>query len=211
MPTFLRLAAAAAFVAVLGAGVIMFGNGGDTGGPSTPPPTPSAQPTLVPTASPAGSPAASPAAAGPFTSPLFGYTVTRPAGWTVIATTLPWTAGGDPRFDVFAAPVSQSPDFDDVSVSAQPVPGGVTTAAWLLAYAERVAASPRDCKGPVEAWTDEDVGSLAIRRLDLECQGAPGQTLNLVDVAFVVDGTGYVMSGNPTVIAQFLDEFEPGT
>ena len=33
--------------------------------------------------------------------------------------------------------------------------------------------------------------------------------MGLSDVAFVVDGTGYMMSGNQPVIALFLDTFEP--
>jgi hypothetical protein len=81
----------------------------------------------------------------------------------------------------------------------------MTSAAWMLDYAERMAASGRDCKGPVDAWTDAVVGSQAIRRIDLVCQ-----EIRLSDVAFVVDGTGYVMTGNREVIALFLDTFQPG-
>jgi hypothetical protein len=36
------------------------------------------------------------------------------------------------------------------------------------------------------------------------------QEIRLSDVAFVVDGTGYVMSGNREVIALFLETFQPG-
>jgi hypothetical protein len=81
----------------------------------------------------------------------------------------------------------------------------MSSAAWLLDYAQRMAASARDCKGPVDAWTDAVVGPLAIRRIDLVCQ-----EIRLSDVAFVVDGTGYVMTGNREAIALFLDTFSAG-
>ena len=58
---------------------------------------------------------------------------------------------------------------------------------------------------PVETATDAVVGPLAIRRIDLECRG-----ILLSDVAFVVDGTGYVMTGNRDTIALFLNTFQPG-
>jgi hypothetical protein len=150
-------------------------------------------------------------AVGPFsfTSPLYGYTVSVPAGWRVTAATTAWRTLGKPSFDLFAAPVSQGDEYDDVGIAAQPIPAGTTADAWLVAFAESQASSARPCKGPTDAWTDASVGSLAFRRVDVRCTG-DGNDLRLVDVAFVLDGTGYVMSGNPTVIGQFLEEFERG-
>jgi hypothetical protein len=188
----LGLAAAVALVVIGLGGALYIGGGG-------PAPTTASTPTAVPTAGPTPS-----RAPGPFTSPLYGYTVDVPAGWTITPTVVAWPAGVDPNPDLFAGPPA-SPDFDNVYVAAQPVPDGMTSAAWQLDYAQLVAASGRDCKGPVDAWTDAVVGALEIRRLDLECQG-----LHYTDVAFVVDGTGYVMSGNRVVIAHFLDTFQPG-
>jgi hypothetical protein len=104
-------------------------------------------------------------------------------------------------------PPSEAGDpINSVYISAQPVPEGMTSAAWQLDYAELVADSGRDCKGPVDAWTDAVVGSLAVRRLELVCFEMPW-----TDVAFVIDGTGYAMAGNGEVIADFLSEFQPGT
>jgi hypothetical protein len=123
----------------------------------------------------------------------------------VTPATTPWLEGFDPNSDSFAGPAGAYEDFDDVYVAAQPVPEGMAPAAWLLDYAPRVAASARDCRGPVDAWTDAVVGSLAIRRLDLLCQ-----SMRHTYVAFVVDGTGYTMSVNREVIALFLDTFQPG-
>jgi hypothetical protein len=107
--------------------------------------------------------------------------------------------------DWFAGPAGDYQDWDDVYVEAQPVPEGMTPAAWQLDYAERVEASGRDCKGPAEDWTDADVGSLTIRRLDVLCQ-----SIRFTEVAFVVDGTGYVMAGNREVIAFLLGTFSSG-
>jgi hypothetical protein len=195
MTNTMRAAAGIALVAVIAVGALAVGAG--VGGPS---PSPSPTATVTPTPS-----------TGPFsfTSPLYGYSVTVPAGWRVTPSTAAWRPGARPTFDVFAAPVSQGDEYDDVSIAAQPVPDGMTPKDWLLAFAQAQEASSRTCKGPADDWTDAFVGSLAIRRLDLRCTGV-GYDLRLLDVAFVVDGTGYVMSGNPTVIGQFLEEFQPG-
>lgn len=143
-----------------------------------------------------------------FTSPLYGYTVSRPADWVVTPATVPWqvatTLGTNhATFDSFEGPAAEE-DYVRVIVAAQPVPTAMTPADWMLDNAQRQAASGRDCKGAVDAWADAIVGELEIRRVDLTCYG-----MGLSDVAFVVDGTGYVMSGNQPVIALFLDTFEP--
>jgi hypothetical protein len=143
-----------------------------------------------------------------FTSPLYRYTVSRPGDWEVKPATVAWpastTLGTNPAWvDWFEGPAAEE-DYVRVLVAAQPVPAGMTADAWLLDNAERQAASGRDCKGTVDAWTDAVVGALKIRRVDLTCFG-----MGLSDVAFVVDGTGYLMSGNQPVIALFLETFEP--
>lgn len=187
------------------------GAGGITASPSpTSPSTPKPSASMAPSQSPAPAPTGAPSGTQPpvsFTSPLYGYTVGWPpvAGWSVTPATVPWPVGSDPSPDHFLGPAGAYQDFDDVQVAAQPLPEGMTPAAWLLGYAQDLADSDRDCKGPVDAWTDAVVGSLAIRRIDLVCQ-----EIRLSDVAFVVNGTGYVMSGNREVIAHFLDTFQPG-
>jgi hypothetical protein len=187
------------------------GPGGVVAAPSPTPqssPAPSASP--APIASPSQAPPVTPSPTQPpvsFTSPLYGYTVSWPpgGGWAVTPATVHWQPGQDPIPDAFLGPAGAYQDYDDVYVAAQPVPEGMTSDAWLLDYAQHVAASGRDCKGPVDAWTNAAVGSLAIRRLDLVCQ-----EIRLTEVAFVVGGTGYVMSGNREVVALFLDTFQPG-
>ena len=142
-----------------------------------------------------------------FTSPLYRYTVSRPANWAVKTATIAWpaatTLGTNPAWvDWFEGPAAQE-DYVRVLVAAQPVPTGMTPDAWILDNAKRQAASGRDCKGAVDDWTDAVVGSLKIRRVDLTCFA-----MGLSDVAFVVDGTGYYMSGNQPVIALFLETLQ---
>ncbi len=209
-----RLVAAAAIVlAVGGLSVFVLSNraAGPGGGVAPPSLTPSASPAPSHSLSPA--PTVTPSPTQPpvsFTSPLYSYTVSWPpgGGWDVTPATVPWPEGAgisDAYADSFRGPAGAYQDFDDVYVLAQPVPEGMTSDAWMLGYAQRMAASARDCKGPVDAWTNAVVGSLAIRRIDLVCQ-----EIRLSDVAFVVDGTAYVISGNQEVIALFLDTFQPG-
>lgn len=205
MTNTMRAAAGIAIVAVIAVGIVAFGGlRSGVGGPS---PAPSATP--VTTAGPTVPPTL---ATGPFsfTSPLYGYTVTVPAGWQVAAATAAWRPGAQPTLDLFTAPVSAGDEYDDVGIAAQPVPAGTTADDWLGAYAESQANSARQCKGPADDWTDASVGSLPIRRLDLRCTG-DGYDMRYLDVAFVIDGTGYVMTGNPTVIGRFLEEFQPRT
>ena len=205
MPNYLRYAAAVAIVATVGVGALFyFGSGRGVGAdPSESPtlPTGTSIPSVAPTATPSPSP--EPVA---FTSPLYRYTVTVPGDWVATAATIPWqgrTTPIDLSLDKFRGPPA-SPDFEDVYVASQPL-DGMTPDEWMLGYAEAMASSPRDCKGPVDAWAEADVDSLATRRIDLECQG-----IRLSDVVFVVENRGHLMTGNRDVIALFLSTFEHG-
>lgn len=198
MTSTMRAAVGIAIVAVVAAGALAFSTlRSGVGGPS---PAPSATPVSTADATPPVGPFS-------FTSPLYGYTVTVPTGWTVTPSTAAWQSLAQPAYDLFKAPASQGDEYDDVGIEAQPIPAGTTADSWLVAYAESQANSSRTCKGPAADWTDATVGWLAIRRLDLRCTG-DGYDLRYLDVAFVIDGTGYAMTGNPTVIGQFLEEFE---
>src|SRR4029079_15230325 len=83
---------------------------------------------------------ASPISAGPYTSPLFAYTVDVPAGWQVVPAIKPWPAGQRiaPDFmsvDTFRIPVS--PIDASMAVAAQAAPQGTTAASWLSTW-ERI-------------------------------------------------------------------------
>ena len=203
------LVAAATVIAISIGGLYMLGPRPTGPGASisspTAPTVPSVRPTVAP--SPTGAPF-------PFTSPRYRYAVTVPAGWAVTAATLPWPEGATltaAYADAFKGPPDAGSDFDDVLVASQFVPDGMEPADWLLRHAQQQAASARDCKPEVDAWTDAEVaaeadgGLLRIRRVDLECQG-----IRLSDIAFVVENRGYAMSGNGVAIARFLNTFEHG-
>jgi hypothetical protein len=204
MPTSLRLVAVIAIIAVLGVGALSFLGDGPNIGP------PPAQ-TIAPTQS---------AETVAFTSPLYGYSVDRSATWEVTPATVQWPAGTvntgtNPEwFDVFSFdPVEGAVGF--VGVGAQPIPDGMTADAWMRAYAELQAASDFACKGPADDWVDATVGTLAIRRLDAICIGemSNGEIATNQDAAhalFVVDGRGYVITGNPDGVRSLLSSFQPG-
>lgn len=206
MPMRTGLAAAALATAIAVGGLFILRpqpSGTGSAGPSaTTSPVPSVAPSVAPSAE--ASPSEGPVS---FTSPLYGYTVSVPPGWVVTDAALPWREGERltaEKGDLFKGPPA-SPDYDDVLVASQPVPDGMTPDEWLTRHAQQQAASGRDCKAAVDDWKQAVVGSLSIRRVDLECQG-----IRLSDVAFVVGGRGYAMSGNRAVIARFLDTFEQG-
>lgn len=204
MPMTLRLAAGIAIIAVLGVGALGFlGSGSNLGAPpaQTVAPTPSAE-TVA------------------FTSALYGYSVDRFVGWEVTPATVQWpdgaiNTGTNPEwFDLFFFdPAENAVGY--VGVGAQPIPDGMTADAWMRAYAERQAASDFACKGPADDWVDATVGTFAIRRLDVICNGemSNGEIVTnrtAVHVLFVVDGRGYVITGNPDGVRSLLSSFQPG-
>lgn len=113
LPLSRLLAAAAVVLAVAFAAAVVLGNrSSGPGGPSaTPPSSPGPSPTVaVRSASPSPSPVASSAPSRPpsptpfpsatvFSSPLYGYAVTLPAGWLVTAAQTRWDGQGAPGFD----------------------------------------------------------------------------------------------------------------
>jgi hypothetical protein len=206
-----RLAAAIAMVAVVSVAALkVFGPDSGPGGTPTASPSPSTTPAPSPTATP-----------GAFTSRLYGYSVDGLAGWDITPASVQWPVDGlifanNPQwFDLFIAPDWEGPNLGWVGVAAQPIPDGMTADDWLLAYAERQAASGYVCSGPAEDWVDVVIGSLAIRRIDNTCDGRlpngeDATSLHSTEVVFVVDGTGYVMNGNPDGINTLLGSFRAG-
>ena len=126
MPTYLRLAAAAAIVAVVGVGALSYLNRAPGFGSATPQPT--VQPT--PTAAPTVVPTASPFAFDPYTwttyrSEAYGYTTEIPSGWNVEQAAsrqwdptvdVPYTDQTSPAVDIFTN------EDGDVAVSIWRVP-----------------------------------------------------------------------------------------
>ena len=94
MPTFAKLAAAVAVVAIVAFGVWQLVPGPSTGGRATPTPIPS--PTQAPTGHPTQAPTTAEAPVLPpltrtFTSERHGFSMSYPEGWTAQDASEPWT------------------------------------------------------------------------------------------------------------------------
>lgn len=138
MPTYLRLAAGIAIVAVLGVGAVTFiGPGPDVGGRPTPLPTSSPPPTAAPAPSPVPTTYVPGALTQTFTSDRHGFSLSYPEGWVAQEATEPWTEG-DP-------PVASDPSGDKLldgaalrdhlflTVVSRPL-DGASLDAWLTGY-----------------------------------------------------------------------------
>jgi hypothetical protein len=156
MNSFMRLAAGVAIAAVAGVALLALIN--KTPGTGVgPTPTPGPTPTAAATASPAPTAAPSPtatiqptAAPSVFTSPLYKYSISLPAGWTAYAALAPW--------DGKSSPANFSSDVDQVNSSTG-------TQAWVMAapttktlatfLADQNAADAREHPCPVTPEIDE--------------------------------------------------------
>jgi hypothetical protein len=133
-----------AAVAAIALGGFIFLNGpssNQVGGLSlaTPSPSPSPLPSSIDTSS-----------WTPFTSARHGVAVRYPTDWTATGATAPWPAGTHlydragqpgPMLDTFTSPIG--PTF---AIASQPLPIGVTGAAWLAAHeASGAASDPPTC------------------------------------------------------------------
>ena len=133
MPVYARAAViAVALVVMVGAGLVFLGNRapGGVGGAPAATPTSSPSPTASPTSSPTAEPSyVAPGITGwtPFTSAVYGYTLSYPQGWSIGQATRAWGPtdgpGTDSTSDMFVNPandvgygVSLAPaaDFTDV-------------------------------------------------------------------------------------------------
>jgi hypothetical protein len=65
-----------------------------------------------------------------FSSPLYGYTVSYPAGWTVTAAKTAWASGKNDKGDKGVSDVFQSPGKAQVQIAVQQVPAGMSAAQW---------------------------------------------------------------------------------
>jgi hypothetical protein len=96
MPNQLRLAAAIAIVAVLGAGAVLYINRGpDVGTINPPPPTPTIAPSAAPVPSPTINPLIDTTAWTSYTSAQYGFKVGHPDDWTVTPADRAWDLDTD--------------------------------------------------------------------------------------------------------------------
>lgn len=136
MPTYVRLAAGIAIVAVVGVGALMYiGNSPGVGGAPTPSPTP----TPVASAAPSAPPSLAPGISGwkPYTSAAYGFTMSYPSDWSVAAQASdkwqPGQPGSDdsaPFADVFVN--DEAIDGDSIAMVAfeVPAPTGADLGSW---------------------------------------------------------------------------------
>jgi hypothetical protein len=213
----IRLASSCALVVVLAA------CGGATPGESPGGPAPVGQ-----TASAAAPTAPRPSAAGPtiapslppaataqatlelvtFTSPLHGFSFAYPAAWEVVPATAQWQRGeyvlpGDPSIDSIFPEGSRLAAQGGIAV--QPLPPGMSADEWLAEWAELRSAS-RACDMDPDAWTDTVVDGAAGRRIEAECTVAGGfhSDASVLEVAWVIDRTGYLAISVPPSIGEIL-------
>jgi hypothetical protein len=196
-PFRLGLTAAAAIV-VAATGLYLLGpsNGPGVGRAS---PSPSPQPTVVPSSAAAGTPVPT-AALTHFVSPKYGYSVDVPSAFHAIPASAAWPQN---------EPVGPEQNWVDrfltsttfVGIASQALPQATDAQAWLDGYAQSVAK--RECGAAATAWTAATVAGHPARSVSLECDGSRG-----LEVALVVDGRGWVISGERAVVEQMLPTFE---
>jgi hypothetical protein len=137
---------AAAVVVLIFAGSQFFGSSGGTGDDPTPSPTPES--------------VSAPPLTQIFSSPLHGYSVSYPEGWTPRAATEPWTASTfpqnffDPQVDVLHDPTLESDLF--LILASQPI-GDSTPEDWV---AEQLATPDQGCDTTEPITVDGGIGQI---------------------------------------------------
>jgi hypothetical protein len=153
---------------------------------------------------------ASPITAGPYTSPLFAYTLDVPAGWEVAPAVKPWPAGQrietDPAsVDMFSIP--GSPINASMAVAAQPAPQGTTSSTWLSKWEAIREDIGGRCFGSSVGWMTATVVGLPAWHVKWRCDSPTDERSNWDEYTFLSGGMGYVISGNPTMIDRLLESF----
>jgi hypothetical protein len=197
MPTYLRLAAAIAIVAVLGVGAVAYvnqvpGPGGPTQAPPTPTPAPSPTQAAI-----ASLPPLPTEGWTTYLSDRYGFSIDHPADWSEEPSTGIWTEEADIEAWTSTAPDSfihpgASVDLGvKASVWAVRVEPGTTPASWIQAWC--AATSGTECSG------------LSVSVIELEtADGHPG-VLSLYGDIMAAFLDGDVMY----VVAVWRDETDP--
>jgi hypothetical protein len=174
MPTYLRLAAVAMVVAVVGVGTVTyFGSNPGVGGP-TEPASPSPAPTPTATAPSGSSPVLSrildTSDWATYTSAQYGYSLSYPADWTVVPATRNWTFDADAALD----PRSTAMDTFRSPAGASTL-GNVAVSFWLIRD-ETIGGGPGETIGPmadITRWAAE----LCRLTGNVDCEGVPARAL----------------------------------
>jgi hypothetical protein len=172
----LRTLLAVATVIVVGlAGVVWLQRSApSTSSPTTAPTsTPLASTSPPPSPVPSPTPVASVALGATFTSARYGYSIKPPAGWTISPASADWAVGAVLTPDATEADRFGDAEHGAIVIASQPLPTGMTAAAWLSQYERRRAAVlGTSCGGGswqattlvgTDAWTSvTDCGSAGV-------------------------------------------------
>jgi hypothetical protein len=179
--------------------------------PAASPPSPDAAPTTSVAGSPSATVSASTSAAASassssttFTSPLYGYTVTLPAGWTAQAATVKWNGQGapgndDPAVDRFLGPGSAS-----AFGFAAPITSDLTGYATDV-IARNVKFHGDTCPPKPDATEETTVGSEPGAFIAFDCG-------ILINIAVTLhEGTGYEFVFRDAGVHQAADTTDRST
>ena len=204
MPTYMRLAAGIAIVAVLGVGALVYFNPSPGfGGPGTP--TPSPTPTLQPSATAFAIPELT-----TFTSARYGYSIDYPTGLAPQPATSDWPAGvtlstGSAFIDRLVGS-SDHATFPNafLGLASQPLPAGMSAGDWMTEHAERnLAVFGEACGGKVEDWVPTTVLGEAGRRVAATCLGG-----SVSELVFTHNGRGWAITGDTSLVDLVLQSFQ---
>jgi hypothetical protein len=144
-----------------------------------------------------------------FTSPLYSYTVDVSFSWTRTPATQAWL-GDDgiedraPAFsDVFHDNAS---GVHDATIKALALPAGTTDAAWLTQWQAMRAIGGR-CLGSSTGWADATVAGHPASTFKWRCNAGPSGISDYDEYAFLADGKGFVISGNPVMVDVLVRSF----
>jgi hypothetical protein len=144
----MRLVAAIAIIAVAGVAAFnLFGSSPGVGGVASPSPT-VARPTPAPTPAPSAAPtpfAINTATWTTYTSPRYGFTISRPADWTDRPAIRGWSFPADATADPYSTAVEAFVAADSSIAAAAwsvAVKPGTTVASWLQTYGPAAEGTP---------------------------------------------------------------------
>jgi len=92
-------------------------------------------------------------------SALHAYSVHPPDGWSVSHGRTSWALGADPRADG-VPDVYRSPTHQEILISSQPLPPGLTLAQWYTRYLPKPGQRP-ECYGEPSGWQQVTVDGAA--------------------------------------------------
>jgi hypothetical protein len=131
-----------------------------------------------------------------FTSPLHGYSIAYPAGWTVAPATTGWQPGtapgyGDPANDDLHGETAR------LTISSQPLQPRESTEAWLTRYCQLYQPPGYDCEAAAATWRRTPMGP-AMGWVDQDGVGGGFGGIvedgRVFDAAVVVDGRAYAIA-----------------